>query len=180
MERRRVGCPPSSVSVFLCPGGCSICRLAEAQEWQTYSYAADGFSVSAPAVPVASNQSVTTAEGSVELHNYLVDIGAAALNASATNDASLLNKNIAEALKGAENDAVGNAHGHLISDEGIALGEYSGLEFEAENDTAHFTARIYIVRSTLYLTQVVFGLGKPCRDTQRFLDSFHPIPLTTS
>jgi hypothetical protein len=154
--------------------------FAIAQDWKTYSYPADGFSVSAPSSPVASTQNVTNADGTVEMHNYLVDVGSAALYASVAEDASLLKKNTEEALKGAEKGAVDNVHGRLVSDKRIVLGDYPGIEVEVENDTAHFTARIYIVRSTLYLMLVVTGLGKPYPDAQRFLDSFHLIQRTSS
>ncbi len=151
---------------------------AGAQDWQTYSYPADGFSISAPQAPVLSKQSVPGQDAAVEMHNYLADMGFAALYASVTDEAALASKNIDEALKGAEQGAIDNVHGHLVSDRRITLGDYPGLALEVENDSAHFSARIYIVRSTLYLTLVVSGLGKPYPDADRFLDSFRLIPRT--
>jgi hypothetical protein len=150
--------------------------FAAAQEWHTYSYPADGFSINAPAQPVASMQDVSGKAGTVEMHNYLLDMGTAAFYASTSNDAMLPNSDPEEALKGAEQGAVSNLHGRLLSEKRIALGTYPGVEMEADSDNAHFTARIYVVRSRLYLTLVVSAPGKPYPDAARFLDSFRILP----
>lgn len=151
-------------------------QLAAAQEWHTYSYPADGFSISAPAQPVISKQDVDGEGGPVKMHNYLLELSTAALYASTSDDAILPNSNPDDALKGAEQGAVDNLHGHLVSDKRIALGSYPGVEMEADSDSAHFTARIYIVRSRLYLTLVISAPGKPYPDAARFLDSFRLLP----
>ena len=155
-------------------------NVAAAQEWQTYSYPADGFSISAPAQPVISKQDVDSDGGSVKMHNYLLELGSAALYASTSEDSALPNSNLDDALKGAEQGAVDNVHGHLVSDKRIALGSYPGVEMEADSDSAHFTARIYIVRSRLYLTLVVSAPGKPYPGATRFLDSFHLLPAVSN
>ena len=147
-----------------------------AQEWHTYSYPVDGFSISAPSQPVASMQDVSGDEGTVKMHNYLLDVGNAALYASTSDNAMLPNADPNDALKGAEQGAVDNLHGHLISEKRIALGSYPGVEMEADSESAHFTARIYIVRSRLYLTLVISAPGKPYPDAARFLDSFRLLP----
>ena len=67
-----------------------------------------------------------------------------------------------------------------MSERKIKLGVYPGIEYEAESDAAHFTARIYIVGSVLYQTLVVVPLGKPYDDTTRFLDSFQLIARTSN
>ncbi|HTX75057.1 MAG TPA: hypothetical protein VMD29_02545 [Terracidiphilus sp.] len=151
-------------------------HFAAAQEWHTYSYPADGFSISAPAQPVTSRQDVADEERPMEMHNYVLDLGTAALYASASENAMPATSNLDEALKGAENGAVESVHGHLVSDRRIALGSYPGVEMEADSDSAHFTARIYIVRSKLYLTLVISAPGKPYPDATRFLDSFRLLP----
>lgn len=155
-------------------------QLAAAQDWHTYSYPADGFSISAPAQPVASMQDVSGEAGLVKMHNYLLELSTAALYASTSDDAALPNSNPDEALKGAEQGAVENLHGRLVSEKRIALGSYPGVEMEADSDSAHFTARIYIVRSRLYLTLVVSAPGKPYPDAERFLDSFRLLPQVSN
>ena len=151
-------------------------QLAAAQDWHTYSYPADGFSISAPAQPVVSMQDVSGDDGLVKMHNYLLELGTAALYASTSENAALPSANLDDALKGAEQGAVDNVHGRLVSDKRIALGSYPGVEMEADSDSAHFTARIYIVRSRLYLTLVISAPGKPYPDAARFLDSFRLLP----
>ncbi|MFZ0394833.1 MAG: hypothetical protein WCF17_10495 [Terracidiphilus sp.] len=155
-------------------------QFAAAQEWHTYSYPADGFSINAPAQPIASMQDVSGKDGTVEMHNYLLDMGTAALYASMSADAMQPNSDPEEALKGAEQGAVNNLHGRLLSEKRIALGSYPGVEMEADSESAHFTARIYIVRSRLYLTLVVSAPGRPYPDAARFLDSFRLLPAVNN
>lgn len=158
----------------------AVLQIAAAQEWHTYAYPSDGFSISAPAQPVISMQNVDGDGGAVKMHNYLLELGTAALYASTSDDVALPNSNLDDALKGAEKGAVDNIHGHLVSDKRIALGSYPGVEMEADSDSAHFTARIYIVRTRLYLTLVVSAPGRPYPDAARFLDSFRLLPPVVS
>jgi hypothetical protein len=60
----------------------------------------------------------------------------------------------------------------------ITLGANPGLQFEAENSSTHFTARMYMVGATLYETLVVSPLNKPFDQTGRFLDSFQLVTRT--
>jgi hypothetical protein len=78
-------------------------------------------------------------------------------------------------LQGAKNAILQNPGSHLLSEKKISLGASPGLEFEAQSDTAFFTARLYMVGSTLYQTLVITPLGKTYADTARFLDSFQLI-----
>lgn len=155
-------------------------QTAAAQQWQTYSYPADGFSISAPGEPVATMEKVEGSVGTVQMHNYLLDMGTAALYASTSEDAIQPNADPDEALKGAEKGAVSDFKGRLVSERKIALGSYPGVEMEADSDSAHFTARIYIVRSRLYLTLVVSAPGRPYPDATRFLDSFRLLPAVSN
>jgi len=83
-------------------------------------------------------------------------------------------------LQGAKNGALQNSKSHLLSEQKITLGVYHGVEFEAESDAAHFSARVYIVGTTLYQTLVVYPLGAPYAGTTRFLDSFQLIARTSN
>jgi hypothetical protein len=79
-------------------------------------------------------------------------------------------------LDGAQQGAIDNVKAHLVSGKRITLGAYPGREFEAENDTLHFSARIYLVGTTLYQVLIAAPLGPPYAGTTRFLDSFQLIP----
>ena len=41
------------------------------------------------------------------------------------------------------------------------FGAYPGREFEADNDSMHFSARIYLVGSTLYQTVIAAPITQP-------------------
>jgi hypothetical protein len=145
----------------------------QAPAWQTYSYSAEGFSVSFPAQPELSKQSVPTAAGTFELRAYNVTVGPSALYVGVCDYGAAANGHDPQAmLNGAENGALSNTQAHLIGSSKITLGAYPGLAFDAENQTLHFTARIYVVGSTLYQTLTASPIGQPYADTVRFLDSF--------
>jgi len=163
--------PAASTSQTPAPG---------APDWKTYSYAPDGFSASFPFAPEVQKRNIPTDAGSFELRSYIGTDGDVAMfvgvcdygSQTAGKDPNLL-------LQGAKDGALENSKSHLVSEKSITLGIYPGLTFEAESDSAHFSARIYIVGSTLYQTLVVYPLGKPYADATRFLDSFQLIARVT-
>lgn len=149
---------------------------APAENWQTYSYPADGFSASFPGTPTEQKQNVPTVAGTFELRAYLVETGQSAVfvgvcdygNAVAGRDPDSV-------LQGAENGAISNVSAHLVSSSKITLGVYHGMQFEAENTSMHFSARIYLVGTTLYQTLTASPLSAPYAGVTRFLDSFELI-----
>ncbi len=150
---------------------------AQAPAWQSYSYPADGFSASYPSVPDLQKRDVPTDAGTFELRSYIGTDGEVAMFVGICDYGSkTAGKDPDDLLQGAKNGALQNSNSHLLSETKITLGIYHGLTFEAESDQAHFSARIYMVGSTLYQTLVVSPLGKPYANTARFLDSFQLIP----
>ncbi|HEY1209779.1 MAG TPA: hypothetical protein VGE85_10455 [Terracidiphilus sp.] len=150
---------------------------AQAQQWQAYSYPADGFTASFPGEPQFSKRDVPTEKGSFELRAYLAQDGQAALFVGVCDYGSAISDRTPDqVLQGAKQGAVDNVNAHLLREKAITLGAYPGVEFEAENDTMHFYARIYLVGSTLYQTLIASPLGTPYIGATRFLDSFHLIP----
>ena len=81
-------------------------------------------------------------------------------------------------IEGAKNGAVSNVKAHILSTQEITLGVYPGVRFEAENDTMHFSARMYLVGTTLYQALTATSLGPTDPDAARFLDSFQLIART--
>ena len=149
---------------------------AQAPEWKTYSYPADGFSASYPSAPNLQKQNVPTDAGSFELRAYLAQEGEAALFVGVCDYGSAVaGRSSDTVLEGAKEGAVSNVKGRLISEKKITLGTYPGVEFEAENSTTHFSARVYLVGTTLYQTLTAAPLGQPYPGTTRFLDSFQLI-----
>jgi len=146
-------------------------------EWATYTYSSDGFSVSFPAEPQIQKQSVPTDAGGFELRTYLATSGSAALYVGVCNYGSALaGRDPESVLNGAKNGAINNAKAHIITENKIALGVHSGIEFEAESDNMHFSARIYLVGTTLYQVLTAAPLTDRYADSTRFLDSFQLIP----
>lgn len=150
---------------------------AQAQEWKPYSYPMDGFRASFPSEPQLQKSNVPTAAGTFELRAYIVPTSSGALfigvcdygGKAAGMDPDTL-------LQGSKQGALKNVNGHLLSESKVMLGIYHGLEFESENDTMHFSARLYMVGDTLYQVLVASPIGSNVPDTARFLDSFELIP----
>ncbi len=146
---------------------------AQTLQWKEYSYAADGFAVSFENVPDIQKKTVPTDAGPIELRTYSEQIGSVQLMVTVSDYGSALKVKDADAeLEGAKNAAVKNAGARLVSEKKFMFDVYPGLEFEAESGTARFTARIYLVGSTLYQTLVAAPVGKPFAGTTEFLDSF--------
>ena len=150
---------------------------AQAQQWKTYSYPADGFSASFPSEPQFSKKDVPTDKGSFELRAYLVEDGQAALYVGVCDYGSAISDRTPDkVLQGAKQGAIDNVKGHMLREKPITLGSYPGVEFEAENDTMHFYARVHLVGTTLYQTLIASPLGTPYVSATSFLNSFQLIP----
>jgi hypothetical protein len=142
---------------------------------KTYSYPFDGFSASYPYEPQLTKKNKSVAGATFESHMYLAQnpqVGVAVIvddhgAAEAVSDTE---------LQRAENDFLATAAYRLVSEKKITLGIYNGVEFEAESNDAHVSARFYLVGATLYKTAVISLPGIPYADTTRFLDSFQLIP----
>ena len=147
-----------------------------APEWKVYSYPSDGFTASFPSEPQLQKRDVPTAAGSFELRSYIAEMEPVAIFVGVCDyGAAAAGKDPDTMLQGAKNGALENSKSHLTREKQITLGIYKGVEFEAESDTAHFYARIYVVGETLYQTLVVYPIAQPYTDTVRFLDSFQLI-----
>ncbi|MFZ1085802.1 MAG: hypothetical protein WAN35_12630 [Terracidiphilus sp.] len=148
---------------------------AQALEWKTYSYPAQGFSASFPSKPILQKRDIPTATGCF-LRSYLAKSGPASFFVGiCEHGAAAAGKNAGTMLQGAKNEILSNSNSHLVSEKKITLGNCHGVEFEADNYEAHFSARIYMAGTTLYQTLTVFPLGRPNANAKRFLDSFQLI-----
>lgn len=154
---------------------------APTPEWKSYSYAADGFSAAFPSEPALQKKNVSTDAGTFELRAYLAEEGSAAVFVGVCDyGAAVAGRSPDTVLDGAQKGAIANVNGHLMSGKKITLGIYPGVEFEAENDTMHFRARVYLVGTTLYQTLIASPLGQPYASATRFLDSFQLIARASS
>ena len=144
-----------------------------ASDWKPYIYRNDGFSASFPSPPTIEKQNVSSSGGTFELRTYETDDSATALIAAVCDyGATAASKDPDVVLDDAQKGAINNIKGQLVSGKKIALGANHGVEFEADSDSAHVTARIYLVGSVLYQMIVASPLNGKYADTGRFLDSF--------
>ncbi|MGA2674796.1 MAG: hypothetical protein ABSE99_16385 [Terracidiphilus sp.] len=142
-----------------------------------YSYPADGFSAYYPSRPEVTQKTVSTETGPVEMRSYLASASSTALFIAVSDyRAQIASKNPDTVLQTVKKGAMASSKARILSEKQILLGVYHGLEFEAESDQFHFSARVYMVGATLYQTLVVSPLADRYPDAARFLDSFHLIP----
>jgi hypothetical protein len=142
-----------------------------------YSYPADGFSAYFPSPPGMTQKTVPTETGPVEMRSYLASASSTALFIAVSDyRAQIANKNPDTVLQTVKKGAMASSKARVLSEKQILLGVYHGLEFEAESNQFHFSARVYMVGATLYQTLVVSPLADRYPDAARFLDSFQLIP----
>lgn len=145
-------------------------------EWKPYSYPAAGFSASFPSQPVIEKQSVPTDAGAFDLQTYQAEDASSTLIAAVCDyGSSASGKDPDALLEGAKQGAVNNIKAHITSEKKITLGANHGIAFEADSDSAHISARIYLVGNTLYQTIVASPASTPYADSGRFFDSFQLI-----
>jgi len=154
---------------------------AAAADWKQYRYADNGFSAWFPLPPELQKQTIKTESGPVELRTYIAEDPSAALIAAVCDyGAAAAAKDPDVLLEDAKKGAILNVKGHLISEKKITLGAYRGIEFEADSETAHVSARLYLVGNTLYQMIVAAPVNARFADTARFLDSFELIPMRSA
>ncbi len=99
---------------------------AQAQQWKTYSYPADGFSAAFPGEPQFSKRDVPTEKGSFELRAYLAEDGQAALFVGVCDYGSAISDRTPDqVLDGAQQGAIDNVKAHLVSGKKITFGSLS-------------------------------------------------------
>jgi hypothetical protein len=146
---------------------------AQAQQWKTYSYPADGFSVSFPSEPQLTKKDVPAGTGNREVRIYLASDEPAGMMVGVGDYG-------AEAAGQDPNVLLQNAKNKItyapLNEKKITLSGHPGLELEGEGDSIHYIIRIFFVGTILYQMQVAYPSDTPYANAKRFLDSFHLIP----
>ncbi len=158
----------SACLIFLAAG-----IKAQVPQSKSYSYPSDGFQASFPSEPTLNKRNVDTQKGSFELRSYVSSDSSFAYyvgvcdygNAGAGLDPDTV-------LEHSKDGALENTNSQLIKEEKIKLGDVPGLAYESETNEMYFTARIYIVGTTLYQVLVVYPIGNAPPDAESFLESF--------
>lgn len=158
---------PAAILIFAAVATSS----AQAHNWTTQDYPADGFSILLPSDPQVQTQSDPGSGSQMRL--YAVNLGQDMLGVQVIRmGAGGWSKAPDAVLQDGKNGALAQSKTHLVTEKKIALGSAPGLEFESENETLHFKARIYIVGKTAYTVVAAYPIGKPFDHATEFLDSF--------
>lgn len=151
-----------------------------AQDWQTFKYAADGFTAAFPSEPQQRSHAVETQSGTIDMHSYALELDQIALFIGVCDYGAKADGTDVDAmLEDAKNGALQSSSSQLLRESKITLGSHHGLEYESEAEGTHYRARIYIVGTKMYQTLVVYPTASPYDDAQRFLDSFQLITRDT-
>jgi hypothetical protein len=146
---------------------------AQAHNWATHDYSADGFSISLPSDPQINTQTDPTG---ASMRSYTVGLGQSVLMIGVMRFGAITPTKGPDAiLQDGKNSALAQSKTHLVSEKKIMLSGAPGLDFEAENETVHIRARIYIVGATTYQLVEGYPIGKPFDHATDFFDSFQLI-----
>ncbi|MCL5275564.1 MAG: hypothetical protein M1434_12605 [Chloroflexi bacterium] len=151
-----------------------------APSWQDFSSDKGKFTVTMPATPKESSQSVDTAAGKIDLYLYTAQVGTSAYLVSFSDyPADMMSQaDPAKVLDGAMNGAVTNISGTILSSQDITLSGNPGKDFSAEGKIKNpgdgsVRGRIYLVKNRLYQI-IVVGMKDqiPTADADKYLQSF--------
>ena len=147
-------------------------------QWKEYSYASDGFAVSAPEQPGFIKQDKPTASGTVEVHNYSIELGNnSGVMISATQYPAQPKDSPKTILQSAKNGAIGAVNAKLISEKEITLNDFPGLEFEAATDDFHMRVRMYLAKTRLITMMAIAPKDSTIPATaDRVFSSFKLLP----
>ena len=162
---------------------CSILLAAcgaASPSWQDFSSDAGKFTVSMPATPKETSQSVDTAAGKIDLHLFTAQVGTSAYLVSYSDyPADMMSQaDPAKVLDGAMNGAVTNVSGTILSSQDVTLDGNPGKDFTADGKITKpgdgsVRGRIYLVKNRLYQI-IIVGLKDqiPAADADKYMQSF--------
>jgi hypothetical protein len=152
------------------------------QAWKEYSYADEGFAMTAPSQPNLKKQEQATAAGNVETRQYSVDLGSDFAVMMSVNDfPNAKDVSAKTLLEGGVNGSIQATKSKKISEKDIELQQVPGIEFEAEGDAFHMRGRYYWAKGRLFSFLAVAPLGTPIPDSAvRVFDSLKFLDLPKS
>ncbi len=143
---------------------------AQTRNWTAHDYSTDGFSISLPADPQINFQKDAAAHS--QMRSYTIDLGQGVLMIGVMHFDLKPTKSADAILQDGKNSALAKSKTRLVRERKIALGDAPGLDFEAENDTFHIRAQVYLVGSRAYQLVEGYPIGKPFDHASEFFDSF--------
>jgi len=152
-----------------------VALVAQAQSgWKEYVYAEDGFAVSTPAQPTFESTPAETGLGSVDAHNYTVDLGNDNKVGISTTDLKMGQgldpKLMLEAVK---LGLAQSLQGKVVSEKEVSLGGATGVEIELVTDANRMRIRYFFIDGKLFALMSTAPLAKSIApETARIFDSF--------
>ena len=142
-------------------------------EWKEYSYADDGFAITAPVTPTLAKVQQPTASGNIEMRQYSVDLtkdsGVLMSVSDFPNGSNLTSK---QALEDAVNGSIQATKATKTYEKEIELQQVPGIQYEADTAAFHMTGRYYWKDSRLFSMLAVSPLGAPVpAEALRVMDS---------
>lgn len=144
--------------------------------WETLS--GDEFSINMPGKPVKAENSVPSAAGPLKLYMYTLNKGYEGfiLGYSEYPDAVFTSSQPETILNGAQQGAINNVHGEVVSQREITVNGNPGREIVGVSPAQNtgFTARVILARPRIYmLVYTQYDKSKSIsEDGKKFLDSF--------
>lgn len=144
---------------------------AQTPNWTIHDYSADGFSISLPSDPQISLQKDDASHS--QMRTYAVAVGQGVLMIGVMHFGMKPSKSPDAILQDGKNSALARSKTRLLREKQITLGDAPGLDFEAQSDTLHVRAQLYLVGgSTVYQLVESYPIGKPFDHASEFFDSF--------
>jgi hypothetical protein len=142
-------------------------------DWKEYSYADDGFAMTAPSQPSFEKQKQATASGNIEMRQYTLDlVGNVEVLMNVSDFPNANHAPPKEALEGAVNGSTQPPKAKKTSEKDIELQQVPGIEFEGESNGYHLLGRYYWKDNRLFSLLAVSPLGQPVpTDVLRVMDS---------
>src|SRR5438552_615518 len=124
-------------------------KQAPVFSWHEYSYADDGFAVSAPSRPVVKKQTAGAQAGNVETHNYYFNQSPDAGFMATVTDLGRQDIDPKTALRNAELKTVQVVEGKIVKEQPVAVGNTPGIQFEFVSKAYHSRVRYFFVKGKL-------------------------------
>ncbi len=134
--------------------------------WQKYSYADDGFAVSAPSRPVIKKQAAGVKTGSVEIHNYYFNQSPDAGFMATVTDLGRQDIDPKTALHNAEMETVQVVKGKIVKEQPVSIANNPGIQFEFVSNSYHSKVRYFLAKGKLIGVMSIVPPGSRCCRTQ--------------
>ncbi len=168
------------LAVVVCGAGLVSQSQTATPGWKEYSYADEGFAMTAPVQPTLQKRQQPTASGNIEMRQYSVDLtqnsGVLMSVSDFPEGGSLTDK---EALEDAVNGSIQATKATKTSEKNIELQKVPGIEYEADTAAFHILGRYYWKNSRLFSLMSVSALGSRVpEDALRVMDSLRLMAFT--